>query len=77
MPSHNMNKFLSWDKTSGILRCEAGEFRNSEFAVPRGYFLSVSPGTKYVTVGAASQMISMVKITTRVGRLVALWLSVC
>lgn len=50
-----LNKFISFDPTTGILHCEAGvslEHILQEFA-PRGWFLPVTPGTKYVTVGGA------------------------
>lgn len=50
-----MDRLLSFDPTTGVLRCEAGASLAQvlDFAVPRGFFLSVSPGTKYVTVGGA------------------------
>lgn len=50
-----LNKFISFDSKNGILHCEAGVSLASilkEF-VPRGWFLPVTPGTKYVTVGGA------------------------
>ena len=50
-----LNKFISFDATTGILHCEAGvslEQILQEFA-PRGWFLPVTPGTKYITVGGA------------------------
>ncbi len=46
---------ISFDAQTGLLRCEAGVTLAEilDFAVPRGWFLPVSPGTKYVTVGGA------------------------
>ena len=50
-----MNKFLSFDDASGIVRCEAGVTYKDllETFVPRGWFPPVTPGTKYVTMGGA------------------------
>lgn len=50
-----LNRLISWDQMSGILECESGTSIQTiiEFALPRGYFIAVSPGTKYVTVGGA------------------------
>ena len=49
------NHFISFDVQSGILECEAGVSFNEilDIVVPRGYFLPVTPGTKFVTVGGA------------------------
>jgi FAD/FMN-containing dehydrogenase len=51
----NIDRLISFDSQSGVLRCEAGVTLAQilDFAVPRGWFLPVSPGTKYVTVGGA------------------------
>jgi FAD/FMN-containing dehydrogenase len=51
----NLDRLISFDTQSGLLRCEAGVTLAEilDFAVPRGWFLPVSPGTKYVTVGGA------------------------
>jgi FAD/FMN-containing dehydrogenase len=50
-----MNRLLAFDAASGMLTAEAGITLAEilDFAVPRGYFLPVSPGTKYVTLGGA------------------------
>jgi len=50
-----MDRLLHFDPSTGVLRCEAGVSLAAilDFAVPRGFFLPVTPGTKYVTVGGA------------------------
>ncbi|OGQ78684.1 MAG: FAD-linked oxidase [Deltaproteobacteria bacterium RIFOXYA12_FULL_58_15] len=46
---------ISFDSERGLIRCEAGVSLASilQLIVPRGWFLSVTPGTKFVTVGGA------------------------
>jgi FAD/FMN-containing dehydrogenase len=53
--TRGMDRLLQFDSETGILRCEAGITLAEilDFAVPRGFFLPVTPGTKYVTVGGA------------------------
>lgn len=50
-----LDRFIAFDDQQGILRCEAGvsfaEILN--LIVPRGWFLPVTPGTKFVSVGGA------------------------
>jgi FAD/FMN-containing dehydrogenase len=55
LKTRGMDKLLHFDLKTGILRCEAGVTLAEilDFAVPRGFFLPVTPGTKYVTVGGA------------------------
>jgi FAD/FMN-containing dehydrogenase len=50
-----MNRLLHFDADTGILTAESGATLGQilDFAVPRGFFLPVSPGTKYVTLGGA------------------------
>ncbi len=50
-----MNKLISFDQTTGILKCEAGVSLAEilDFSVPRGWFLASTPGTKYISVGGA------------------------
>ena len=50
-----LDRLISFNPETGLLRCEAGITLAQilDFAVPRGWFLPVSPGTKYVTVGGA------------------------
>jgi len=55
LPTRGLDKFVHFDSQTGVLRCEAGVTLAEilDFAVPRGFFLPVTPGTKYVTVGGA------------------------
>jgi FAD/FMN-containing dehydrogenase len=50
-----MDRLLDFDPETGILTAEAGVSLAQilDFAVPRGFFLPVTPGTKYVTLGGA------------------------
>ena len=49
------NSFLSADWSSGIIRAEAGLSSDEllRVSVPKGWFLPVTPGTKFVTLGGA------------------------
>lgn len=53
-----LNRFLAFDPESGVLHCEAGVSFAEIIAtfLPRGWFLPVTPGTKFVTVGGAIAM---------------------
>ncbi|HYC37459.1 MAG TPA: FAD-binding oxidoreductase [Usitatibacter sp.] len=48
-----MDRFLAFDATHGLLSCEAGASLDDviAFALPRGWFPAVVPGTRFVTVG--------------------------
>ncbi len=50
-----LNCFLSIDLQRGIIECEAGVSLRDilDLIVPKGWFLSVVPGTKHITVGGA------------------------
>ena len=50
-----LNRFISLDKDSGVLHCEAGLTLDEilQVIVPRGWFLPVIPGTRFVTLGGA------------------------
>ena len=50
-----LNKFLQFDRIKGILECEAGILLSDilELTVPQGFFLYVTPGTKYISIGGA------------------------
>jgi FAD/FMN-containing dehydrogenase len=49
------DKVLSFDDTNGVFECESGITLDQvlEVIVPRGWFLPVTPGTKYITIGGA------------------------
>jgi len=49
------DKMLSFDTAKGILECESGCTLDQvlEVIVPKGWFLPVTPGTKFITVGGA------------------------
>ena len=50
-----LNHFLNFDETSGVLTCSTGVSLADILSVfvPKGWFLPVTPGTKFVTVGGA------------------------
>lgn len=49
------NYFLDFDEEAGILHAQAGVELSDilKIFVPKGWFLKVTPGTKYITVGGA------------------------
>jgi FAD/FMN-containing dehydrogenase len=51
----NLKRFISFDEEHGLLCCEAGVSLAEilDVMVPRGWFLPVTPGTKFVSVGGA------------------------
>jgi FAD/FMN-containing dehydrogenase len=48
-----LNRFLSFDRASGVLECEGGVSLAEVIQYFPGWFPPVTPGTKYVTVGGA------------------------
>jgi FAD/FMN-containing dehydrogenase len=50
-----LDRLIAFDPDSGVLRCEAGVLFSDilAFAVPRGWFVPVTPGTQYITLGGA------------------------
>lgn len=53
--TRGMDRFIAFDEATGVLTCEAGVLLSEilEVFVPRGWFLPVTPGTRFVTVGGA------------------------
>ncbi|MDH3346673.1 MAG: FAD-binding oxidoreductase [Desulfobulbaceae bacterium] len=53
--SQYLDHFLSFDTENGLLRCRAGVSLNEilRLFVPKGWFLPVTPGTKYISIGGA------------------------
>ena len=53
--TERLNRFISFDAITGVLRCESGVTLAEiiEYTLPRGWFLPVTPGTKFVSVGGA------------------------
>ncbi|HYC28791.1 MAG TPA: FAD-binding oxidoreductase, partial [Chitinophagaceae bacterium] len=49
------DKILSFDTVNGIIECQSGITLDQvlEVIVPKGWFLPVTPGTKFITVGGA------------------------
>ena len=49
------NKILSFDVENGIFECQSGLTLDKilDVIVPKGWFLPVTPGTKFITVGGA------------------------
>jgi FAD/FMN-containing dehydrogenase len=50
-----LRRFIAFDAENGLLRCEAGVSLAEVLAliVPHGWFLPVTPGTKFVSIGGA------------------------
>lgn len=55
LDSSFLRRFISFDREQGIIRCEAGVQLADvlEVIVPEGWFIPVSPGTKFVSVAGA------------------------
>ena len=55
LDTSGLHRMLAFDRQAGVVRCEAGVTLGQilEVALPTGWFLPVTPGTKYVTVGGA------------------------
>lgn len=49
------NNFLNFNEHKGILKCQSGILLSEilDVFVPKGWFLYVTPGTKFITVGGA------------------------
>jgi FAD/FMN-containing dehydrogenase len=55
LDARGLDRFIGFDPTQGILRCESGVLLSEilTVTVPQGWFPPVVPGTKFVTVGGA------------------------
>jgi FAD/FMN-containing dehydrogenase len=55
LSSERLNRFIDFDTQNGTLYCEAGVLFSDilEVIVPYGFFLPVTPGTKFISVGGA------------------------
>jgi len=53
--TRHLDHFEAFDAATGLLTCEAGVSLDTilRIFVPRGWFLPVTPGTRFVTVGGA------------------------
>lgn len=51
--TERLDRFLEFNENTGVLRAEAGATLNDilEFFVPKGWFVPVTPGTKYCSLG--------------------------
>ncbi len=55
LTTRGMTRLIAFDGESGQVTCEAGVSLEEllRFSMPRGWFLPVTPGTRFVTVGGA------------------------
>jgi FAD/FMN-containing dehydrogenase len=55
LAARGLDRFISFDATSGVLECEAGVLLSEiiSLTLPHGWFPPVTPGTAMVTVGGA------------------------
>lgn len=53
--TRTLDRFIDFDPTTGLIECEAGVLLDEilALALPRGWFLPVTPGTRYATLGGA------------------------
>lgn len=55
LDTRRLSRFIDFDPATGVLSCEAGVllFEVLKLIVPQGWFLPVTPGTRFVTLGGA------------------------
>ena len=53
--ARGLDRFIAFDPATGVLECEAGVLLSEiiDRVLPHGWFLPVTPGTRFVTVGGA------------------------
>ena len=53
--TRGLDRFMAFDAATGVLECEAGVLLDEiiTLALPQGWFLPVTPGTRFVTLGGA------------------------
>ncbi|WP_295446044.1 FAD-binding oxidoreductase [uncultured Thiodictyon sp.] len=53
--ARGLDRFIAFDPVTGVLRAESGVLLSEvlDLVVPRGWFLAVTPGTRFVTLGGA------------------------
>jgi FAD/FMN-containing dehydrogenase len=53
--TRRLNRFISFDAEQGVLHCDAGLTLDEilRLIVPKGWFLPVVPGTRFITLGGA------------------------
>ena len=53
--TRGLDRFIAFDTSTGVIECEAGVLLDEiiTVALPRGWFLPVTPGTRYATLGGA------------------------
>lgn len=53
--TRRLDRFIDFDRATGRLRCEAGVLLKEilDLVVPQNWFLPVTPGTQFITVGGA------------------------
>ncbi len=55
LQTRNLDRFIAFDPLAGTITCEAGVLLQEllQLALPKGWFVPVTPGTQFVTVGGA------------------------
>ncbi|MDK7374447.1 MULTISPECIES: FAD-binding oxidoreductase [Weeksella] len=55
LSTKRLNYFIDFDRDNGIIECESGVLLSEiiEVIIPEGFFIAVTPGTKFITVGGA------------------------
>ena len=53
--TRGLDRFIAFDPATGVLDCEAGVLLSEiiDLVLPRGWFPTITPGTRFVTVGGA------------------------